>query len=233
MSPGRPDRGVSMSVPNEVLVIGSSNTDMVFTTERLPTPGETVLGKDFFVAPGGKGANQAVAAARAGAKVSFIACLGDDSFGKQALGSIESEGIDTQHVTIATDQVSGVAAILVDQGGENTIVVAPGANSLLKPKMIEKAKSAFDRAAICLLQLESPIESVKKAIDMAWQRNIPVILNPAPAANLPSEIYEKLFLITPNESETEQLTDIRPDTDENTSRAAKLLLQKGVGGVGC
>jgi len=153
-----------VSRPNEVLVIGSSNTDLVFTTERLPAPGETILGEDFIIAQGGKGANQAVAAARAGAGVSFVSCVGDDAFGKQSVASVEAEGINTEYVSVISGQASGVAAILVDLGGENTIVVAPGANRWLTPDLVEKAEPAFTDAAVCLVQLECPVESVQRAV---------------------------------------------------------------------
>ena len=220
-----------MTETSKVLVVGSSNTDMVINMSRLPAPGETILGEDFFVVQGGKGANQAVAAARAGADVSFIACLGDDSFGKHALAAVETEGVGTRCITVLPDQVSGVAAILVDRDGENTIVVAPGANGLLTPEIIGRAKGAFDNAAICLLQLESPLPAVVKAIDLAWEREIPVILNPAPAGDLPEELFQKLYLITPNETETEHLTGILPVTEEDAKQAAYLLVRKGVTGV--
>jgi ribokinase len=217
-----------VSRPNEVLVIGSSNTDLVFTTERLPAPGETILGEDFIIAQGGKGANQAVAAARAGAGVSFVSCVGDDAFGKQSVASVEAEGINTEYVSVISGQASGVAAILVDLGGENTIVVAPGANRWLTPDLVEKAEPAFTDAAVCLVQLECPVESVQRAVEMAREHHIPVILNPAPAAVLPSGIFEQVYLITPNETETEHLVGIRPDTKEKTVEAGRLLIQKGV-----
>jgi len=210
-----------------VLVIGSSNTDLVVRTPWLPAPGETLLGGTFFTAAGGKGANQAVAAARAGAQVTFIARLGRDDFGAQALTGFENEGLNTDWVISDPDLPSGVAFILVDTEGENSIVVASGANAALSPVQIDSAAPAFARADICLLQLETPIETVAHAISTAAQNNVRVILNPAPAADLPAEIWSHLYLITPNETETEILTGINPVDEKSTEAAAMQLLEKG------
>ncbi len=215
----------------EVLVIGSSNTDLVISTERLPTPGETLLGGAFFRAAGGKGANQAVAAARAGAHVTLVARTGRDGFGQGAIEGLRKEGIDTSCILADPDLASGVAFILVDAQGENSIVVASGANAALSPVQIDAATPAFARADICLLQLETPLETVSHAVGLAAEHNLPVILNPAPARELPPEILSGLFLLTPNESETEILTGIRPHTEDDARQAAKILQDRGVEAV--
>lgn len=211
----------------QVLVIGSSNTDLVVRTPRLPAPGETLLGGTFFTAAGGKGANQAVAAARAGAQVTFIARLGRDDFGTQALTGFKHEGLNTDWIISDPDLASGVAFIMVDAKGENSIVVASGANAALSPVQIDMAAPAFARANICLLQLETPLETVAHAIFLAAQNNARVILNPAPAADLPAEIWPHLYLVTPNETETEILTGINPIDKKSTLAAAMHLLEKG------
>jgi ribokinase len=216
---------------SNVLVIGSSNTDLVVRAPRLPIPGETLLGATFFTAPGGKGANQAVAAARAGARVTFVACLGQDDYGRQALLGFAEENINCEYVITHKDLPSGVAFILVDHQAENSIVVASGANAALCPTHLDLAKSAFQQAAICLLQLETPIETVLHAALLATSYQTPVILNPAPAAQLPEPIWPHIFLITPNETETEILTGIAPDTEERARKAGRILLGRGVGNV--
>lgn len=216
---------------SHVLVIGSSNTDLVAQTPRLPLPGETILGGHFFTASGGKGANQAVAAARAGAEVTFIARVGQDDFGQQALAVFADEKINTEHIIADPDLPSGVALILVDQNGENSIVVASGANAALSPVQLDAAGDAFSQANVCLLQLETPIETVLHATLLAREHNVPVILNPAPAQRLPDEIWPHLHVLTPNETETEILTGILPDTKEKAQEAAKILKDKGVQNV--
>lgn len=216
---------------SHVLVIGSSNTDLVMRTPRLPTPGETLLGGTFFTVQGGKGANQAVAAARAGAQTTFIARVGNDDFGQKALLSFQKENILTDHILTDPDLPSGVAFILVDEKGENSIVVASGANAALSPIQLDAAENIFQKTDICLLQLETPLDTVLHATFMAKQYNTPVILNPAPATQLPEEIWAHLFLITPNETETEMLTGIAPNTDHNAQKAAQVLLDRGVQNV--
>ena len=167
-----------------VLVIGSSNTDLIIRASKLPSPGETVLGGTFFIAGGGKGANQAVAAARAGAQVTFIARLGCDDFGTQALSAFQREGIDTQWIVSDPHLPSGVAFILVDKRGENTIVVASGANAALSLDQIQD--QVYKNAEICLLQLETPLETVIHAASLATKNKTRVVLNPAPS-NRPAE----------------------------------------------
>ena len=222
---------MAASEKSEVLVIGSSNTDFVVHTARLPKPGETLLGGSFFTAAGGKGANQAVAAARAGARVTFVCRTGSDDLGKQAQEGLRREDIDTSYMLADPDNPSGVAFILVGAQGENSIVVAPGANATLSPAQLDAAGPAFDRAAICLLQLEIPLATVAHAVGMAAQRGVPVILNPAPACDLPPDILSGVSLLTPNASETETMTGIFPRTEADACRAAEALRRQGVESV--
>ena len=214
-----------------IVVIGSSNTDMVVKTSRFPLPGETILGGMFFMFAGGKGANQAVAAARMGGKVSFVAKVGKDIFGEQAIKGFNNEGIDTTHISIDETTASGVALITVDAKGENEIVVAPGANNLLEEKNILSAEVAIAEAEIILLQLEVPIATVTFACRKAFELVKKVILNPAPACTLPAEIYPHLYLITPNETEASLLTGIEVIDEKSADVAADKLLSYGVENV--
>ena len=214
-----------------VLVIGSSNTDLIVRSASLPSPGETIMAETFVALPGGKGANQAVAAARSGAHVSFVARIGRDAYGADALRCLEAEGIDTTRVMRDPDLPSGVASILVDDRGENTIAVVPGANAALSPVQIDAARSLFDRASVCLLQLETPLPTVRHAAGIARDHGVPVILNPAPARDLPDRLLSDLFLLTPNETEAEILTGVRPDTEKAARRAADILMARGVDNV--
>jgi len=212
----------------KILVIGSSNTDMVAKTTHLPAPGETVLGGDFLMAPGGKGANQAVAAARLGGNVTFIAKLGNDIFGKQAKTQYAQENIDTKHIVTDPAHPSGIALITVDAHGENCIVVASGANAHLTPQDIQKAEKEMGNPSCILMQLEIPLETVQYVVKKAVEKNIPVILNPAPAQPLPDEILKHIHILTPNQKEAEILTGI-PITDKpGAEAAAKALAAKGV-----
>ncbi|GEO05714.1 ribokinase [Adhaeribacter aerolatus] len=207
----------------EILVVGSSNTDMVIKSDKLPLPGETVLGGTFFMNPGGKGANQAVAAARLGGKVTFVAKVGSDIFGQQALQQFGQEGINTAYVTVDAEHPSGVALININQNGENCIAVAPGANGQLKPRDVA-ALEAADTNTIVLLQLEIPLATVEYVIRQSYEKGLRVILNPAPAQTLPPDLFPLLYLITPNETEAEILTGIRV-TDTDTARIAAAKLQ--------
>ena len=188
-----------MAMP--LYVVGSSNTDLVVKAERLPIPGETVLGGTFLMNPGGKGANQAVTAARLGSTVTLIARVGNDLFGKQALQQFEREKINTKFVTTDTECPSGVALIGVDANGENSILVAPGANSQLDIRVVEEALESINDPAIVLLQLEIPIHIVEFVIERSYEKKLQVILNPAPVQKLHEKIFQHLYLITPNEFE--------------------------------
>ncbi len=214
-----------------ILVIGSSNTDLVIRVPDLPLPGQTVLGKDFQTFAGGKGANQAVAARRAGGTVSFLAAVGDDEFGEAALDTYQSEGIDTSLARVVENTPSGVAMIFVSDAGENCISVAPGANGSLTPELVRHHESLIAEASLILLQLETPIETVVEAVKVASQHGTPCVLNPAPAAQIPDETLAQLHCITPNASEAELLTGVTVVDEQSAAAAARLLLQRGVENV--
>lgn len=217
-----------MSTSKSIIVVGSSNTDMVIQTHKFPVPGETLLGGKFFLFPGGKGANQAVAAARLGGLVTFIAKIGNDIFGEQALQQFKKEGILTDYIISDPSNPSGVALITVDAKGENTIVVAQGANGALTSKDIQKANEEFENTSIVLMQLEIPLDAVLHTAKLATQHGKKVILNPAPARQLPDALLKELFIITPNESETETLLGIKITDMNSVHAAAKQLHEKGV-----
>lgn len=212
-----------------IVVIGSSNTDMVVKTSHLPAGGETVLGGDFFMNAGGKGANQAVAAARYGNRVVFVAKTGDDLFGRQVRKSMAEDGIVTDYVFVDKEHPSGVALITIDKDAENCIVVAGGANMYLSPSDIDTAAEEILKADVVLMQLESPIETVAYAARMAAKAGIPVILNPAPAPAeaLSEELLKDLFLITPNRSEASRISGIEVTDMESAHRAAKAIHEMG------
>jgi ribokinase len=212
----------------KILVIGSSNTDMVIKTDKLPAPGETILGGIFLMNPGGKGANQAVAAARLGGKVTFITKRGNDLFGNQTVGLLMREGIDTQYVVKDTELPSGVALITVDSTGENIIVVAPGSNGNLLQDDIPTKIFETGKFEILLLQLEIPISTVEYSAVTASENGIKVILNPAPARKLSDNLLKHTWLITPNETEVEILTGITVHDISTAENAASSLQKKGV-----
>lgn len=216
---------------NKILVIGSSNTDMVIKTEKMPAPGETILGGTFLMNPGGKGANQAVAAARLGGMVTLITKRGNDLFGNQAVGLFMREGINTDFIVKDMELPSGVALITVDATGENSIVVAPGSNGNLLPEDIPSKLFKTGKCDILLLQLEIPVKTVEYAVYKAAEHNIRVILNPAPATLLPDELYKHLWLITPNETESEILTGIRVHDVPSANIASEAFIKKGVRNV--
>lgn len=211
----------------KILVIGSSNTDMTVITDRLPVPGETVLGGKFAMGPGGKGANQAVAAQRLGGNTSFICKVGKDIFGENAVRHYRNEGLDTTGVMIS-EQPSGVALISVDKKAENCIVVASGANADITEADIEANRKAIEEASILLLQLEIPVEAVVKAAKIGHEAGVYVILNPAPACDLPEEIYRYLSLIIPNQTEIALMTGIEARDEEGAAKAVEALRDKGV-----
>ncbi|MCQ2380536.1 MAG: ribokinase, partial [Victivallaceae bacterium] len=177
----------------KVVVIGSSNTDMVVRSARIPVPGETVIGGRFMMNAGGKGANQAVAAARMGGEVSFVAKVGDDMFGKEARRLFEKEGIDTSFVLVDRTEPSGVALIMVDEKSENCISVASGANGALHANDLMPVAGLIESADIVLMQLETPVDAAVHAARVAAAGNVPVILNPAPATALPDELFPLLY----------------------------------------
>lgn len=214
-----------------ILVIGSSNTDMVIKSPHLPAPGETILGGTFFMAAGGKGANQAVAAARLGGKVTLIAKLGNDIFGQQALDLFKKERLDINAVIVDKKAASGVALINVDDKGENCIAVASGANANLLPADLKKSKSLIESASIVLMQLETPLETIWYAASIAAAKDKTVILNPAPACNLPDELYQYISIITPNEHEAGMLAGIDVRSVGDAKKACEILHAKGVATV--
>lgn len=209
----------------KIVVVGSSNTDMVVKSRRIPAPGETVTGGTFVLAPGGKGANQAVAAARIGAEVTFVARLGADGFGDQAIAGYERDGILTDLIVRDPSNHTGVALILVDDKGENSISVASGANHALSPADIDHAAGRIREANVLVLQLETPIETVTRAAEIAAAAGVIVILDPAPApdASLPGTLLRHVSCIKPNETEAERLTGL-PVRDEPSARAAAAKL---------
>ncbi|MGC9261433.1 MAG: ribokinase [Phycisphaerae bacterium] len=211
-----------------VLVIGSSNTDMIIKLDRIPRPGETRLGGRFMTAAGGKGANQAVGAARAGGQVTFIACIGRDMFGDTAVAGFQDAGINIDHIVRDPSSPSGVAMIFVAGSGENSIAVASGTNANLSPSDVAKAKEAIADAGMVVMQLETPLKTVQAAAALAAQAGVPVILNPAPACPLPGKLLRNISIITPNETEAELLTGIKVNNKTTASRAADVLLGRGV-----
>ena len=213
----------------DIVVIGSSNTDMVVKTTHLPAGGETVLGGDFFMNAGGKGANQAVAAARYGKRVVFVAKTGDDLFGRQVRESMKQDGIVTDYVFVDKEHPSGVALITIDSKAENCIVVAGGANMYLSKDDIDIAANEIRSAGIVLMQLETPIETVAYAAKMAAEAGVKVVLNPAPAPAEPlsEELLKNLYLITPNRSETSRITGIDIKDMDSAQRAARVIHEMG------
>lgn len=206
-----------------IVVVGSTNTDLVVGVPRLPAPGETVLGGDLETLAGGKGANQAVAAARLGGAVAFVARVGDDAFGARARQGFAAEGIDTRFVTTTPGVPSGVALIAVrEETGENLILVAPGANARLSPEDVDAAVAAFDAAQAVVVSLEIPLETVERAVEAGYARRIPVILNPAPARRLPPDLLERVAVLTPNETEARQLLG-SSETDDLADLPTRLL----------
>jgi ribokinase len=211
----------------KIVVVGSSNTDMILKLDRIPKPGETILGGEFITAAGGKGANQATAAAKAGGAVTFIARVGQDMFGEQAVAGFVESGINVDHVQ-RDKSPSGVALIFVAKDGENSIGVGGGANGRLSPADIKKAKAAFASATAVIMQLETPLDTVQAAADLAHSKGAMVILNPAPAQKLPDSLPKKVSILTPNETEAELLTGIKVTDDASCAKAADALLRKGV-----
>jgi ribokinase len=212
-----------------VVVVGSSNTDLVVDVRAIPRPGETVLGGDLRQAQGGKGANQAVAARRAGAAVAFVGCLGDDRFGDAALAALAAEGIATGAIRRVHGVPSGVALISVAAGGENAIVVAPGANARLAPDDIERARPAFAAATIIVAQLEVPLAAVERAFALAREHGATTLLNPAPAPTdpLPAALLALTDLLVCNESEAEALSGVAAGDAAGAAEAARALLALG------
>jgi ribokinase len=211
-----------------IVVVGSSNTDMVIRVPRIPRAGETLLGGEFLTAAGGKGANQAVGAARSGGKVALIARVGRDVFGDQAIAGLRRDGIDVSRVFRDKLTPSGVALIFVAKDGENSIAVAGGANEKLSPADVKKATDVIRSAALLVAQLETPLATVTAAVDVAVKAGVPVILNPAPARRLPNSLLKRISVLTPNETEAELLTGIKVTDASAAAKACSKLRSRGV-----
>ena len=215
----------------KIVVVGSSNMDLVVKSPRIPALGETILGGDFLMVPGGKGANQAVAAAKLGAEVCFVARLGDDLFGRRSLENFKRENVGTDHVTLTPDVPSGVALITVDAAGNNAIVVAPGANGKLSGADVERARAEIGSAGAVVAQLEVPIETVECAARLAQEANVPFVLDPAPAQKLRPDLLRQTSVLTPNETEAQILTGMEVADEASARLAAERLLDDGVKAV--
>ncbi|MEN6415233.1 MAG: ribokinase [Armatimonadota bacterium] len=213
----------------KIVVVGSFNMDMIVAAQHIPKPGETVVGGEFSSALGGKGANQAVAAARAGGEVAFVARVGSDSFAAEGICNFERDSIDTKYVIRDSSASSGVALIILDKLGENLIAVAPGANAMLSAGDIDAARELIAGSDIMVIQLEIQAETVRFACEIAHEYGVKVLLNPAPARELNAELLRNVSIITPNETETERLTGIMVEDENSAERAATALRELGVG----
>lgn len=209
----------------DIIVIGSLNTDLVVKSPRFPQPGETISGEDLQIIPGGKGANQAVAAARQGVKTTMIGRVGSDSFGPFLVENLKSNQVDTSHV-LQTDSATGTAIIVVDANGQNSIVLSPGANGKVSPADVDSA--SFADFGLLLLQLEIPTPTVLRAAQRAHEHGLSVILNPAPAKPLPHELLANVDILIPNESELSLLAGLSVDDASSAEIAAKAILKQGV-----
>jgi ribokinase len=211
----------------KVVVVGSINMDLVIRSPRIPLPGETILGRDFKTLPGGKGANQAVAASRLGAQVEMIGCVGDDGFGRELLSILQKEGIGTQHVPLLPLTPTGIAMITVSDQGENTIVISSGANGKVTPEMVRQAEQSIAQADILLVQLEIPLDAVEEAVRLARRHQVTVILNPAPAQPLPKSLLAQVDILTPNETEGKLLVAQKSDIEMNPQEIIQALSNMG------
>lgn len=216
---------------NKLIVFGSVNADHVLQVPSFPRPGETLMGRNYQVIPGGKGANQAVAAARLGSDIGFIACVGNDSFGQNIVQSFARDGINTDYVSIIPSTPTGIALIQVSDGGENSICLSPEANNALTQELVTTFKDPIQHCDYLLLQLETPLDGIESAIKLAKEKphlDIKVVLNPAPAKALPDSILKQIDIITPNETEAEVLTGISVTDDTSAQQAANILHAKGI-----
>ena len=220
-----------MKTAGNLVVLGSINADHILNLESFPAPGETVTGNQYQVAFGGKGANQAVAAGRSGANISFIACTGDDDTGERVRKQLASDNINVAPVSVVAGESTGVALIFVNAEGENVIGIHAGANAAMTTERVEAQRAIIAGAEALLMQLESPVESVLAAAKIAHENHTTVVLNPAPARVLSDELLALVDIITPNETEAEKLTGIRVENDDDAARAARALHDKGIGTV--
>jgi len=212
----------------KIVVIGSSNTDMVVQSDHLPLPGETVLGDRFVMNPGGKGANQAVSAADLDGVVVFVCRLGEYDFGTRAIEGFKSHGIDTKFISRDAECASGVALILVDGAGENSISVALGANQTLTPQQLQPVLPMLSEGMFVLTQLETSLSTIEFLGAVARDKKLKLVLNPAPAQKLSDELLNSLYLISPNQIEAELLTGVKVENEETARKAARFLRTKGV-----
>jgi ribokinase len=212
-----------------ILIVGSLNMDLVAQMPSIPRPGETVIGGRFSTFPGGKGSNQAVAAARTGSHVAMVGKVGDDSFGNQMLQVCKDEGIDTRFIGIDPHDATGVALIIVDSQGQNSIAVASGANLALTADEVHQAMEQLSGIDILVMPLEIPIETVKTAAKIASSRGVRVILNPAPAQELDEDLLHRVDVIIPNENEAERLTGLTIHDEHDARKAGEMLIKLGVG----
>ncbi|CAQ82148.1 MULTISPECIES: ribokinase [Photorhabdus] len=212
----------------KLAVVGSINADHILNLESFPRPGETVIGKQYQIAFGGKGANQAVAAGRSGADITFIACVGQDDIGSRICQQLAMDNVNTSSIEAIEGETTGVALILVNQQGENVICINAGANAALTPEYFHRYQNIIKEADALLIQLESPLETVQLAAETAKQNNTKVILNPAPAQKLSDQLLSLVDIITPNETEVEYLTGITIKDNSDAEKAAKVLHGKGI-----
>jgi len=217
----------------KITVVGSCNMDLVVRSARIPVVGETIMGSDFMTNPGGKGANQAVAAAKLGADVHFVGRLGNDAFGKEGLANMQSVGINTDHITMTKGVSSGVALITVDDKGNNAIVVAPGANDKVTPADVKKAASVIKTSGALVVQLEVPMETVKAAVKIAHDAKVLVVFDPAPAPAKPldADLMKMIDILKPNEIEAQMLSGVVVKDEVSAKAAAQKLLDKGAKSV--
>ena len=216
---------------SRIVVAGSLNMDLVVSAPRIPLPGETIIASAFQTVPGGKGANQAVAAARLGASASMIGMTGEDAFGEQLRHNLDIAGVEHQFVTRCAESATGVALITVEESGQNSIVVAPGANMRVSPADIDAAEEVIAAAGVLLLQLECPLDTVAYAAEVAHRHGVSVILNPAPAQPLPDELLRMVNILIPNETEAALLTGRPVERINQVEAAAQTLLERGVGAI--
>ena len=210
-----------------ICVIGSLNMDLVVNVDAMPKPGQTIIGSNFKEVPGGKGANQAVAMARLNGNVSMIGKVGEDGFGQTLINSLKNDKVDTTYIQ-TTKGSTGVALITVDKNAQNSIVVSPGANFEVKEEDIDNNIKAIENSDIVVLQLETPLNTIKYALNKAKELNKYTILNPAPAVKLDDEIIKNVDLLTPNETELEIISGVSIETEEDIQKAAQIMIEKGV-----
>lgn len=212
---------------NKITVIGSLNIDMVVEAPRIPHKGETILGRGFTTLPGGKGANQAVAAARLGGEVYMVGCVGSDMYGRSLIDNLETNDVNTSNIAITDISSTGVAVIII-QDGDNSIIVDPGANYCLTPLMIDSLEYVIKESYIVLLQMEIPLETIERAVELTKRNGVKILLNPAPAAKLKDEFLKKLDIITPNETESEIITGIKITSIEDAENSVRWFMNKGI-----